>query len=64
MREPKVRLAFCTYLINVNIDTKDLRLKKKKMKSLFKTETKLENMNLFLLKFVKPIRGLKKHFAI
>jgi len=29
--EHEVRLAFCTYLINVNIDTKESRLKKKKL---------------------------------
>jgi len=54
----KGELAFCTYLINVNIDTKDLRLEKKIMKSL-QLKTKLENMNLFLLKICETRQGLK-----
>jgi len=29
--QTSVRLAFCTYLINVNIDTKESRLKRKKL---------------------------------
>jgi len=49
----KVRLAFCTYLINVNIDTKDSETYEKRIEKVSPSnlETNLENMNLFLLIF-------------